>query len=84
MTSLVSFRWFTLIKFHRIVFFLSNMDLLTLPNSFSAEFSKRTLELFKKNNLNVSVVNLLYSCSRLGIYLMFFLQKQIAFFLTLL
>ena len=51
MTLLVSFQWFTLIKFYGLVFALSNMNLLILQSSFLAGFSLRTLEMFKKFGL---------------------------------
>ena len=54
MTSLLSFPWFTLIKFLRLVFILSNMDLLILPRfagSFLAGFSERILSLLEKFGL---------------------------------
>ena len=48
---LMSFHWSTLIKFSRLVFILSNVDLLILPSSFLAGFSKRNMGLLKNFGL---------------------------------
>ena len=48
MSFLVSFHWFALVKFCRLVFFLSNIDLLILSSLLLAGFSQQTLGLFKK------------------------------------
>ena len=46
--SLVSFHCLTLIKFSKLIFILSNMDLRILPSLFLAGFSKWTSGLNKK------------------------------------
>ena len=46
-----SFYQFTLIRFHGLVFALSNMNLLIMSSSCLAVFSSQTLGLFKKFGL---------------------------------